>query len=161
MYYNEAYADHSIPLLIGLSALAFLYLLNIIAAFVQSAFLCYDKPFTTWKENFALNRFFYYLTSIVSLCTSHKFRNILFCKLFTFGIFSAQLEDVSMFRIFNIFSLLSLVQNAGAIFAAATAISYVKVSGQTYYACIDIIVVSSLNAVMAFFNASKPKDFFH
>lgn len=98
--------------------------------------------------------------SLLSLVINHKIRNILFCKLFTFKIFSAKLDRVDHFRIFNIFSLLSIVHSGAAIFAAAVAFKYINSKEQVFYECIDVIVLSSINAILAFFNAHKDKDFF-
>jgi hypothetical protein len=91
---------------------------------------------------------------------NHKFRNILFCKLFTFGVFCAKLDKVEHFKIFNIFSLVSLVPSGAAIFAASIAITKTDSTQQLYFECIDVIVLTSINAVMAFFNTHKNKDFF-
>jgi len=91
---------------------------------------------------------------------NHKFRNILFCKLFKFGVFSAKLDKVEHFKIFNIFSLVSLVCSGAAIFAAGIAITKSDSTQQLYFECIDVIVLTSTNAVMAFFNTHKNKDFF-
>lgn len=94
---------------------------------------------------------------MVALLVSHKWRNILFCKLFTFRIFSARLDRLEHFRIFNVFSLVSLVHSGAAIFAAAVAIGKTDSTQQLYYGCIDVIVLHSLNAAMAFFNTHKTK----
>lgn len=91
---------------------------------------------------------------------SHKIRNILFCKLFTFKIFSAKLDKLDNFRIFNIFSLLSIVHSGGAIFAATVAFKYIDSKEQVFYECVDVIVLTSLNAVLGFFNSHKDKNFF-
>lgn len=64
---------------------------------------------------------------------SHKIRNVLFCKLFTFKVFSAKLDHVNHFRIFNVFSLLSLGHSAAAIFAAGIALTYIDKTFQLYY----------------------------
>jgi len=113
-----------------------------------------------WKESSGFHRCFYGFVNICSTLFSHKIRNILFCKLFTFKIFSAKLDNVNHFRIFNIFSLLSLGHSAAAIFAAAIATTYVTKTYQLYYECIDVIILHSLNVLMAFFNTSKEPTFF-
>jgi len=91
---------------------------------------------------------------------NHKFRNILFCKLFTFSIFSAKLDKLEHFKIFNVFSLVSLVHSGAAIFAAGIAITKTNSTEQLYFECVDVIVLTSVNAVMAFFNTHKTNDFF-
>jgi hypothetical protein len=60
----------------------------------------------------------------------------------------------------HIFSFLSLLHSATAIFASAVALRYVHHSSQLFYSCIDVIVVTLLNAIFAYFNVRKPDDFF-
>lgn len=64
------------------------------------------------------------------------------------------------FRIFNIFSLVSLLHSGGALFAAGIALSKVDSKEQIYQQCIDVLVLTSFNIIMAFFNTHKDKDFF-
>jgi hypothetical protein len=73
---------------------------------------------------------------------------------------SAKLDKVEHFRIFNIFSLISLISSGGAIFAAAISLSKTDPTEQLYFECVDVIVLTSINALMAFFNTHKDKDFF-
>ena len=121
---------------------------------------CYDKPFRQWYS-YGPNKCCTFFTNIVATLTCHKFRNIIFCKLFTFTVFTAQLDSVSKFKILNIFSFLSLLHSGGAIFAAAVALPNVTQSTQLYYECIDVIVVTALNAILGFFTVMKAKDFFY
>ena len=160
LYYLGYYSSEPIPLYIALGALGYLYILNVIACLAQSIFLCYEREFEGWRGQSGFHRCFYGLVSVVALAVNHKIRNILFCKLFTFKIFSAKLDRVDHFKIFNIFSLLSIVHSGAAIFAAAVAFKYIDSTQQIFYESIDVIVLTSLNAVLAFFNAHKDKDFF-
>jgi hypothetical protein len=146
--------------LIGLGAMAFLYVMNITAWLAQSIFLCYEKEFVNWAGESKFHKCFYWFASMLSLVANHKFKNILFCKLFTFKVFSARLDRVEHFRIFNIFSLLSLIHSGGAIFAAAIALTKTNPKEQLFHECIDVIVLTGLNVVLAFFNTHKDKDFF-
>ena len=52
------------------------------------------------------------------------------------------------------------MHSGAAIFAAAVAFKYIDSTQQIFYESIDVIVLTSLNAVLAFFNAHKDKDFF-
>lgn len=160
LYYKDYYSTESVPLWIGLGSLVYLYLLNAIGSIAQCAFLCYEREFTAWKDASRFHKCFYAFVNVCSLCFSHKFRNILFCKLFTFRIFSAKLDKVEHFRIFNIFSLLSLAHSGGAIFSAAVGLKYIPSQEQVHYEALDVIVLSSVNALLAFFNTHKDKDFF-
>lgn len=100
------------------------------------------------------------MASGVSLLINHKFRNILFCKLFTFRVFSARLDRLDHFRIFNIFSLVSFVHSGAAIFAAGVALTKTNSKEQLFHECIDVIVLTGVNVALAFFNTHKDKDFF-
>lgn len=85
----------------------------------------------------------------------------MFSKLFTFAIFSAQLESINKFKVINVFSFLSLLHSGAAIFAVGIAIGTVTKQSQLYYECIDVIVVTAMNALLAFFNVMKSNDFFY
>jgi hypothetical protein len=100
------------------------------------------------------------LSVFVSSIANHKFKNILFSKLFTFKVFAARLDRVENFRIFNIFSLLSLIHSGAAIFAAGIGLTKTNTKQQLFHECIDVIVLTGLNVVLAFFNTHKDKDFF-
>jgi hypothetical protein len=54
-----------------------------------------------------------------------------------------------------------LLHSGAAIFAASVAISSATSLSQLFYACIDVIVATGINSVLAFFNIMKPKDFFY
>ena len=114
----------------------------------------------TWTNASRFNKCFYWFSNILGLAINHKFKNILFCKLFTFKIFCAKLDNVQHFRIFNIFSLVSLIHSGGAIFAAGIAITKTNTKQQLFHECIDVMVLTGLNIVMAFFNTHKDKAFF-
>lgn len=133
-----------------------MYVLNLLSI-IQAIVLCYDKRFAIWRDNAALNKCFNGFVTIVSFCICHKFRNILFSRMFSFYVFSAMLEDLKKFKIFNIFSFISLAHSGTAIFGATVALTKTHQSSQLYYACIDVIVVTGINVFMAFFNAMKPK----
>lgn len=154
-YMGEPVAEY-----IGLGAMGFLYIMNITSWIAQSVFLCYEKEFVAWTSESRFHKCFYWFTGLISLVANHKFKNILFCKLFTFKVFSARLDRVDHFRIFNIFSLISLIHSGAAIFAAGIALTKTNSREQLFHECIDVIVLTGLNVVLAFFNTHKDKDFF-
>ena len=133
LYYIDYFDTEPVPIWIALGSLAWLYFLNLVGTVAQCVFLCHEKEFVTWRDSSGFHRCFYGFINVLSLCFNHKTRNILFCKLFTFKIFSAKLDNVNHFRIFNIFSLLSLGHSGGAIFAAAIALKYIDTQYQIYY----------------------------
>jgi hypothetical protein len=154
-YMNEPVAEY-----IGLGAMVFLYTMNFAATIAHSIFLCHEKDFLTWVDQSRFHKCFYWFTNILSFVVNHKFKNILFCKLFTFKIFCAKLDNVQHFRIFNIFSLISLIHSGAAIFAAGIALTKTNNKEQLFHECIDVIVLTALNVVLAFFNTHKDKTFF-
>ena len=103
--------------------MGYLYLLNFLSIIVQNVVICPDKHFKAW--NTGCNQCFNVIVNIVSLVMNHKFRNIVFSKLFTFNVFTGQLEEMKKFRVLYIFSFLSLLHSGGAIFAAVSAIGNV------------------------------------
>ncbi len=118
---------------IGFGALGFLYIMNIAATIAHSIFLCYEKEFVDWTARSKFNKCFYYFTNAMGLVANHKFKNILFCKLFTFKVFCAKLDKVDHFRIFNIFSLVSLIHSGAAIFAAGIALTKTNNKQQLFH----------------------------
>lgn len=89
LYFLEFFTEDPFSFYIGIGAAAFLYLLNILALFIQTCFVCYDYNFKHWLTG--PNKCVMVFVTIIATAVSHKFRNILFCKLFSFSIFSAQL----------------------------------------------------------------------
>lgn len=89
LYFIEFFSKEPLPLYIGLAALGYLYILNIFAMIAQNIIVCTDKMFKGW--NVGCNLCFTIFTNFIALICNHKFRNILFSKLFTFSVFTAQL----------------------------------------------------------------------
>ena len=121
LYFRQLFTADTLPLYLGGGALAFLYILNLFGLIIQNLVFCSDKHFLSWHIACA-NKCFSTIANIIALVCNHKFRNILFCKLFTFGIFTAQLDSVAKFKVLNIFSFLSLIHSAGAILSASIAL---------------------------------------
>jgi hypothetical protein len=159
LYHIAFFATFSVPFFLALAALVYLYLVNLSALFLQNFSLYNDQPFTEWLKE-TTNKITVIITNIVATLLNHKFRNILFCKLFTFEFFTAQLESINKFKIINVFSFLSLIHSAAAIAGAALALRSIIVSTQLYYISIDVIIVTTINAAMAYFNVNKEPDFF-
>lgn len=105
-----------LPFYLGVGALGYLYLLNFLSTIIQNFIFCKDKHYNGWNKgpNFVCS----IITNITATIISHKFRNILFSKLFTFSVFTAQLEDISKFKAINVFSFLSLLHSGASIAAA-------------------------------------------
>jgi hypothetical protein len=139
---------------VALGALGMLYLLNVLS-FVQAIVLCYDRKFTQWKDGSALNKVFNFVANLVGMMVSHKFKNLMFSRLFSFNMFSAMMDDVKKFKIFNIFSFISLIHSGGAIFSVITIIKTADPKTQFFHSCLDVLIVTSVNIIFAFFNAFK------
>lgn len=90
LYFIQFFATTQLPFFVAAAALAYLYLLNLLALIVQNIALCYDKHYSTWYKS-KPHKISSIIINILSTLISHKFRNILFSKLFTFDIFTAQL----------------------------------------------------------------------
>lgn len=122
---------------------------------LQTIALCSDSVFKSW--NIGVNKCVFLLVTAISTLVSHKFKNVLFSKLFNFSIFCAPLTDVSKFKIFNIFSFLSVIlHSAPTIAAAAIGITYTATRTQLFYECIDVIVITGIMILLGFFNIWKP-----
>lgn len=142
-----------------LAALGILYILNLLSI-IQSCVLCYDKKFCQWRDSSLLNKIYNMFSNFISLVISHKFKNLIFTRLFAFCIFSSQLDDVKKFKIFNIYSFISFLHSGGCIFSVITIIKLVNIKTQFFYACLDVLICVGLNIIVAFFNAFKSNDYF-
>lgn len=160
LYFKSFFFSIPTPFIVGVAAMGYLYIMNILAVFIQNFFLCNDKSFKSWLKSGA-NRFVTVLVNIIATLANHKFRNLIFCKLFNFDIFTAQLDSLSKFKVINIFSFLSIFHSGAAIYSASAAINSATLMSQLYFACIDVIVITSINVIMAFLNVLKEKDHFY
>lgn len=86
MFFNGGYGYY-----VGLAAAGWLVLVNLSAGIVGNIGICFDVSFSNWMRKRA-NKVCCILVNIVALSVNHKFRNILFCKLFNFEIFTATLS---------------------------------------------------------------------
>lgn len=91
LYHGSFFTTSPFPFYIGIAALAYLYLLNIFALIIQNIVFCYDKQFRTWYAAIGFHKCSAFWVNLLSVLFNHKFRNVMFCKLFTFSVFSAQL----------------------------------------------------------------------
>jgi hypothetical protein len=160
LYYLGFYADYPIGIYIAVGALGLLYLLNVLSI-VQSIILCYDKKHSQWKDSSAMNKFYNTFSTLIGIFVSHKFKNLMFSRLFAFVVFSAPLDDLKKFKIFNIFSFISLISSGAAIFSVITIIKLADPKTQFFHACLDVFIVTGINILIAFFNAFKSDDFFN
>lgn len=160
LYFVQSYFTVPLPFIVGVAAITYMYLLNLLALIVQNCSLCFDRDFTIWMSS-RPHKSVAVLVNIIALLICHKFRNILFSKLFNLDIFTAKLDSTSKFKVMNVFSFLSLLHSGAAILAAVVAIISAEHLTQLFYACIDVIVVTSINALLAFFNVLKPIDYFY
>lgn len=90
LYYIQFFVSTPLPFIVGGAALAYLYLLNFLACIAQNCIICYDKHFKNWFTTRS-HKIHCILVNIFSTLVCHKFRNILFSKMFNFDIFTAQL----------------------------------------------------------------------
>jgi hypothetical protein len=92
---------------------------------------------------------------IVGAVVSHKFKNIIFSKLFSLEILKASLSSVQKFKIFNIFSFLSFIPSAGAILSTCMLINGQRKGDQAMMAYIDLLVLSVAGVILAILNTRK------
>jgi hypothetical protein len=91
LYFIDFFVTSNLPFFVASAALAYLYLLNLVSLFVQNCSICYDKDFNSWYRSHNAHKVTTVIINIISVLFNHKTRNLLFCKLFSFGIFSAKL----------------------------------------------------------------------
>ena len=116
--------------------------------------------FQRWKDKQAPNNCIYIFSSIVGCVCTHKFKNILFCKLFGFDIFKAKLEDTQNFKIFNIFSFLSFLSSAGILLETSLILYENKKIDQALMAYIDVVVLTVVCIILAILTSRKDSSFF-
>jgi hypothetical protein len=85
----------------------------------------------------------------------------MFCKLFNFNIFKAQLDSVQEFKVFNAFSFLGFAPAAGNIVAIVILMMWnPEVNTQLFMAYIDALAMVVLCILLAIFNTCKDDQFF-
>lgn len=139
-----------------------LYLVNFISfcVFLSGQFRN-DLKFRSYLNRSCSNRLSYSFALTICLLINHKYCNILFTKLFNFGIFKAQLTEVSNFKPLHIMSFLSLAHSISAI-GVSGYISYNNSTNinQIFLAGVDVVAVTVINLIMAGANAHKDDSFF-
>lgn len=114
-YFYQSYGWKHIEFYILGGSFAFLYVLNFLAILIQNIYLLGDANFNKWLT-MGHNRCVYFVISIISFFTTHKFKNFIFSKMFNFVFLKAKLDSVQQFRVFNAFSFLSFLSSAGILF---------------------------------------------
>lgn len=145
-----------------------LYVVNIITFLVfLSPVYRKDQRFHIYLQRSCANGTSYTASLLICLFICHKYVNLLFCKLFNFGIFKAQLEDVKKFTALHVMSFLSLTHSISAIGVSAY-FAYNMVEKiyqdttqmQLFLSAMDVIAVTLINMIMAGANAHKDDSFF-
>lgn len=131
------------------------YIINIFALIVQNCILRYDNNFQRWTS-ITVTKSFYIICSVLSLLISHKFKNMMFCKLFNFTIFKAHLDSVQDFKVFNAFSFLGFAPAAGNIVAIVILMFWnPDANTQLFMAYIDALLMVVLCIILAILNTCK------
>jgi hypothetical protein len=107
-YYLQELPTHNLSYLLVLGGLGGLYLLNLIFCPIQLISLRNDRRLHSWLTG-TFNSCWYWSSALLGVLTTNKFRNILFCKLFAFTVFSARLENVQKLRAFNAFGFIAFL----------------------------------------------------
>ena len=160
-YYSIGHGNYDLTfLLLLLSALGVIYLLNLLGLLVQTMLLLYDRRFQHWLHT-PSNKCFYSFVVVFSAALNYKLKMIVFTRLFKFDSMSARLEDVSKFRMFNVYSFFGLVGEAAALFVCFNIIGEYRSFLPLFYPILDVIVVCIVNVLLAVLIAWKSQDFFH
>ena len=77
-----------------LAGLGMFAVLNMFGFLFHTAQLCNDKRFSSWIKSSCSNSATFFFTTLFSLAINYKFKQIMFCKIFNFGIFKAELTSV-------------------------------------------------------------------
>ena len=143
-----------------------MYFLNIIALIAQNCYLRGDILFNKWLR-ITSNSCCYYVLSVLGVIFNLNIKNLMFSKLFNFGIFKAQLDSVQNFRIFHVFSFLSFIPSIAILYAVIKLIIAHKhtdgvtvLVDQLFMAYIDIIIIVTIYLILAIWNVCKKDDFF-
>lgn len=139
-----------------IGVLAILYIINIISFFVYVCILKKDKKFNEWYNRKCNARTLTALGYIVCGLITFKFMNIIFCRLFSFYVFRAKLENTNRFFGFNFVIFCSAPHTLGSIGVAAyTAYQYSGTVSQLYLQAIDLIIVSIFTCIFGIANSHK------
>lgn len=142
------------------AGLAVIYILNIVAFTLIMTVYRKDTKFLQWTKRSCGIRtsFIACLTTALVMC--HKFINIIFSRLFGFGAFKAQLEQVNKFFWLHLVSILSLVHSGLTIGICGYIIHLNKLTVNQLLLCaIDTVIVTLANVLVAGSNANKAENF--
>lgn len=154
-FFYEKYGYQKIEFYLIGGAVAFWYLLNIIAIIVQNLYLMNDTAFQKWSKSQS-NKCFYYIISIISLITTHKLKQLLFTKMFNFTLLKAHLDSIHKFRIFNIFHFISFLSSTSILFSLGLIFgTYTLPIDQKLMGYIDATILTTLMIFVSIFNSKK------
>jgi hypothetical protein len=84
LYHTSSFFAKDTPFFVGLASIVYLEFLNLFSLGMQNYLMCTDTPFVSWFQESTPHKIATVSVNIVSTLITHKFRNILFCKLFNF-----------------------------------------------------------------------------
>ena len=108
--------------LLILGGLAGVYLLNIIFFPIQTVSLRNDKRLAAWLSG-TFNSCWYWSSTLIGVISTNKFKNIIFCKLFNFTVFSARLENIHCLRSFYAFGFFAFLPALAVLAGTAMLVS--------------------------------------
>ena len=113
-YYWKEKNTNTLSYWLVLGGLGILYFFNLIFLLVQNISLRNDRRLKSWLAG-TFNSCWYWSASLIGLLATNKFKNILFCKLFNFTVFSARLENVHGLRSYNAFGFFAFISSLAVI----------------------------------------------
>lgn len=142
---------------IAFGSLTWLVIVNIMCFIAFLVVFLRDEKFKIWLKSTG-NRVTYGIVVALSTLFTFKLTNIIFSKLFNFMIFKAKLEHPSKLFCLHFMPFISIFHSFAALIAAGYLL-YTwdsRAQDQLFIACIDLIIVITLQIVLAIFNSIKP-----
>jgi hypothetical protein len=130
--------------LLLLGGMASIYIFNLIFLLVQNISHRNDRRLKSWLTG-TFNCCWYYCLSLVGLLTSNKIRNVLFCKLFAFSVFSARLESVHELKAYHAFGFFTILSSLAIIAGTIMLVFETKIGyDQLFMAEVDVLILCIL-----------------
>jgi len=143
-----------------LGGLGGLYVFNVIFFPIQHISVKDDKRLKSWLAG-TFNNCWYWSSTLIGVLATNKFKNILFCKLFNFTVFSARLANTHVLRSFYAFGFFAFLPALAVLAGTGMLVSETIVAyDQLFMAEVDVLILTTLVLILALCHTSKPEDYF-
>lgn len=156
LYYMKLFTFFDPLMYLAMASLGCIYVLNFLCWITLCVVFNVDRRFAGWRKGTG-NKITYGVVTLLGLLLNLKIVNLLFTRLFNFTVFKAKLETVHKFFCLHFFCFMALLHAFSAMAAAGYTLYTMSADNrdQLFIACVDLIVVMSIQVLLSVLNAHK------